>query len=197
MRIKKIENKNEINIINNNINNSNNNIINIKNENNEDEGIWKEFINILDEIFSAKNENSKDINKNTLKKFEKISLNLFNNEKYPIEKFNNYFTDKINKKAQENMNLIHKKNKIFETLTNLENNLIQEKEKGQRKGNFFHWNKDKKEKKVDIKNFDINKFRQEYNLSKEEFSDEFLKNKYIECKGNEEKLFYKIIVVEK
>ena len=89
---KKVENKNEINIINNNINNNNNNIINLKNENNEDEGIWKEFINILDEIFSAKNEKSPDINKNTLKKFEKISLNLFNNEKYPIEKFNNYFT---------------------------------------------------------------------------------------------------------
>ena len=191
---KKVENKNEINIINNNINNNNNNIIN-----NEDEGIWKEFINILDEIFSAKYENSPDINKNTLKKFEKISLNLLNNEKYPIEKFNNYFTDKISKKAIENMNLIHKKNKIFEILNNLQGNLIEEKEKEQRKGSFLgiHWNKNKKEKKVDIKNFDINKFRQEYNLSKEEFSDEFLKNKYIECKGNEEKLFYKIIVVEK
>ena len=195
---KKVENKNEINIINNNINNNNNNIIN-----NEDEGIWKEFINILDEIFSAKNENSPDINKNTLKKFEKISLNLLKKEKFPIDKFNNYFSNKIGKKAQENMNLIHKKNKIFETLNDLQDNLLNEKEKEQKKGSFlgFHWNKDKKEKKVEkkvnVENFDIKKFREEYNLSKEEFSDDFLKNKYIECKGNEENLFEKIIVVEK
>ena len=51
--------------------------------------------------------------------------------------------------------------------------------------------------KVDVKNFDIKEFRKEFNLNEEEFSDDFLKQKYIECKGNQKLIFYHIIGIDK
>ena len=54
-------------------------------------------------------------------------------------------------------------------------------------------NKGHKDKTVDVKKFDIKKFREEYNLSKADFPDKILKQKYIECKGNLQLLFCQLI----
>ena len=161
-------------------------------------------MDILEEIFSEKNEKSKDISKKDIEKFKKISLNLFKNENYPIEKFNEFFNEKISKKAQTNMNLLDKKNTIFLTLNDVQDKLKEDNEKDKKKAGLFgfNWNKDKnKEKKpevkVDVKNFDIKEFRKEFNLNEEEFSDDFLKQKYIECKGNKKLIFYQIVGIDK
>ena len=161
-------------------------------------------MDILEEIFSEKNEKSKEISKKDIEKFKKISLNLFKNEYYPIEKFNEFFNERINKKAQTNMNLIDKKNTIFITLNSIQDQLKEGIEKDKRSKTLFGftWNKDKnKEKKpevkFDVKNFDIKEFRKEFNLSEEEFSDDFLKQKYIECKGKKELIFYHIVGIDK
>ena len=61
----------------------------------------------------------------------------------------------------------------------------------------YFWKKDdNKEKKIDITKFDINGFRKEFNLPENEFPDELLKQKYIECKGNQKQMFYKLLGIE-
>ena len=102
------------------------------------------------------------------------------------------------------MNLLDKKNTIFLALNDVQDKLKEDNEKDKKKAGLFgfNWNKDKnKEKKpevkVDVKNFDIKEFRKEFNLNEEEFSDDFLKQKYIECKGNKKLIFYHIVGIDK
>ena len=193
---KNIENKNiENKIIENKIaenNNNNNEIINktnVGNIQNEDKKTWKEFFNFLENQFSEKKLKQKEIKKGDLDKFKKIALNLIMKGKLPEEKFNDFYKEKYgNRKEDElTMILLAKKTQIFEVLIELESKLRKKKEGGHKE------HKEHKEKNTDVNKFDINKFRKEYNLSEEEFPDALLKQKYIECKGNEKVMFYKLL----
>ena len=181
------ENKIDENKNNDIINNKAQNIWNIKDE---DEGIWKDFIAFLDIQFSEKKAKHKEIKKTDLEKFKKIALNLKKKGKLTEEKFTEYYKEKIElrKHDEKTFNLLNKKNQIYEVLNNLDSNLNQKKEEG----GFFGF-KNKGHKTVNIKKFDIKKFRKEYNLSEAEFPDKELKQKYIDCNGDLQLTFCKLV----
>ena len=188
---KNIENKNNKNNISkkseNNNNNNESNKINIFN-NYLDKNHFKELEQELDIIFSKENEKSEDIEKEDIERLKKIVLNIMKNHKVPSEEITNYFRNKFEKRTpDENFKkLLNKKVKILDILSEMDiktrNDLY----------GIFNDN-DNKGKNVDLKNFDIDNFRKEYNLSKAEFSNAFLRQKYLECKGNEQKMFCKLI----
>ena len=150
--------------------------------------IYKDFKKILSEIFSLKNLKVKEIDKKHFDKLKKYETNLFKNKYFPIEYCSDFIIDskekmkdKISKEVNNNLN--YKKNVIFAELNlisdmNNKNDLI----------------KDNKTKIVDIKNFDINTFRNEFNLSKEDFPDQLLNKLYMECGGSRNKMFTKLII---
>ena len=186
-----VENKNKANVNDNNyINKDKPYIWNLKDE---DEEIWKEFFNFLDVHFSEKNAKYKEIKKADLERFKKISLNLIKNGKLPEEKFNAYFKDKCSNRKEDEftLNIIKKKNQIFEALNESEDKINKKKEGSGFLG--FGGHKEHKEKNVDVKKFNIKKFRKEYNLPEAEFPDNLLKQKYVECKGNEQALFCSLL----
>ena len=174
---------------NNNNNQNNNNKINEKKQIEfvedyleKDPGVWKDFLKQIDVIFSEKYSNTKDIKEGELKKLKKLSLNLTKKNKSTIEKFNDYFSNKIKPKINKNnnSNYLYKKSKIFELLNEVESEINKDKN-------------EKEKKKINPKNFKIKEFRKEYNLDEKEFPDNLLKQKYIECNGNEQDLFIKLI----
>ena len=189
-----VENKNQIVENKNKIIENNNNYINkdkpyIWNLKDEDEEIWKEFFTFLDILFSEKNLKYKEIKKADIDKFKKMSLKLIKKGKLPEEKFNEFYKDKFSNRKEDEftLNLLSKKNQIFEVLNELEDKLNKKKEGSGFFG--FGGHKEHKEKNVDVKKFDVKKFRKEYNLPEAEFPDNLLKQKYIECKGNEKNVF--------
>ena len=197
-------NKNKININNNKINenndkineNNNNNIINDKPNiwyNEKDEEIWKEFYHFLETEFSEKHAKNKEIKKSDIEKFKKISLNLVKKGKLPEEKFSYFYKEKFENRKKDDLtnNFITKKSQIFEALIEIEDKLNKQKEKEKEKG------KDKKEKKVDVKKFDINQFREEFNLSKKEFPDSLIKEKFVQCKGDKGLMLLKLTEINK
>ena len=165
----------------------------------------------MDVIFNEENAKHQEIKEKDLKKLTNIVLKLTKKDKLLNENFNKYIKNKLNQRTTNKytINLIYKKNKIFEIINNPYDSLIKLKGKGEEKekektGFFgYFWGKDNnKEKKVDntkndggkvdVTKFDINGFRKEFNLSEDEFPDELLKEKYIESKGNKNIMFYKV-----
>jgi hypothetical protein len=55
----------------------------------------------------------------------------------------------------------------------------------------------KENKEIDVKNFDIEAFRKEFNLSKDDFPDERLKDYYIKFKGDTKKVFEGLVFIKK
>ena len=122
--------------------------------------ISKEFENKLNKIFKEQNDRKQHIDKNDLEELKKVSIELMQKSgPSPLEKTRTYFEKTLNKRIIEindkNIiaNLACKKNEIFEFLDNLELEL----------------------------SFNIPKFRKEFNLPKEDYSDEFL---LLKCKEN-------------
>ena len=122
--------------------------------------IPKEFENKLSKIFKEQNDRSQHIDKNDLEELKKLSIELLQKGgPTPLEKTRNFFEKKLNKRLNEIndkmiiANLAIKKNEIFEYLDNLELEL----------------------------NFNIPKFRKEFNLPKEDYTDEYL---LLKCKEN-------------
>ena len=120
----------------------------------------KEFENQLDKIFKKQNDIFTHIEKKDLEELKAISMELMKKEgPSPLERTRNYFEKKIKKRINETndkniiSNLAIKQNEIFECLDNLELEL----------------------------NFNIPKFRKEFNLPKEDYTDEFL---LLKCKEN-------------
>ena len=120
----------------------------------------KEFENKLNKIFGKQNDKINHVSKKDLEDLKTIGMELIkNNESSPLEKTRNYFEKILNKRINEIndksiiANLAIKKNEIFEYLDNFELEL----------------------------NFNIPKFRKEFNLPKEDYSDEFL---LLKCKEN-------------
>ena len=186
--IKKDENKSNKSKKNeNNINNNEANKINLIN-NYIDQDYFKEFEQELDIIFSKENEKSEDIDEENISKLKKITLNIMQNHKVPSQEITDYFRKKFEKRTpDENFEkLVNKKVKILEILGELD---ILNRDK------LYGIFKDKGNdgKNVDLKNFDIDKFRKEFNLSEKEYSDDIINRQYLECKGNEQKMFCKLI----
>ena len=90
----------------------------------------------------------------------------------PLERCRDFFDQNFNKRInkineqKKIHNLINKKDEIYTFLDNLEYEL----------------------------NFNISKFREEFNLSKEDFSDEYLISLYKENHCDKKKTFYAIII---
>ena len=145
---------------------------------------WEEFINLFKVIFSPQNNNLENIDENDLEKIKKISLNFMDKdgELSPMEKFNEFFEKyvKIREIEDENIiiNLIKKKNQIFELFYNLESDIIN--------------NKKKEIKNIKFNGFDIQKFREENGLSEEDYSNEFLLIKCKECNWDKTKIIKSI-----
>ena len=195
------DNKNKIN---NNANNNNkinhidNNMINynyfdekkneiIKKDINAqfDAKTYKDLKNILDDIFSDKNLKNKEISKKTLENLKKITEKYFINKYSPLEYFNEYVNiiarEKQNKISKEKFdNLIEKKFFVFDFINKINEKLLSTLKK--------------EPKKVDIKDFNIKEFRNDFQLSEETYPDEFLKKAYLECKGNLNVLVNKLIL---
>ena len=143
----------------------------------------------MDSHFSEKTAKHKEIKKADIEKFKKISLNLIKKGKLPEEKFSEFYKNKFSNRKEDEftLNLLKKKNQIYEALNELEDKLNKKKEGSGFFGLGGH--KEHKEKNVDVKKFDVKKFRKEYDLPEAEFPDNLLKQKYIECKGNEKNVF--------
>ena len=195
------EKKNNNNIINNNI--INNNIIkydyfdekkkaSIKKGLNDkfDTKNYKNLKKILDEIFIEKNLNKQEINTKSKDILKKEAEKLFKNKDDPLEYFNgyinNFINDKQKKLSQEQMNnLVHKKIFVFQTMNEFNAQPLP------------ILNKTGKEpKKVDLKDFDIQGLRKDFNLSEEQYPDEYLQKLYKAYKGDLDRIVLKLVTKE-
>ena len=193
--------KNNNNIINNNI--INNNIIkydyfdekkkeSIKKGLNDkfDTKIYKNLKKILDEIFLEKNLNKQEINTKSKDSLKKEAEKLFKNKDDPLEYFNGYINNLMNEKqkklSQEQINnLVHKKIFVFQTMNDINAQLLP------------MLNKTGKEpKKVDLKDFDIQGLRKDFNLSEEQYPDEYLQKLYKAYKGDLDRIVLKLVTKE-
>ena len=128
-------------------------------------------------IFREQNDNQKTIDKNDLEELKNLSFILISSGGDPVKESNKFFEKHFNKRVSEIKNnkilhnLINKKEEIFKFLDELD---------------------------VEVKlNFDINKFRQEYNLSEKDYSSEYLFSKLKENNGDKAKTFFSIINQDK
>ena len=128
-------------------------------------------------IFREQNDNQKTIDKNDLEELKNLSFILISSGGDPVKESNKFFEKHFNKRVSEIKNnkilhnLINKKEEIFKFLDELD-----------------------EEVKL---NFDINKFRQEYNLSEKDYSSEYLFSKLKENNGDKAKTFFSIINQDK
>ena len=192
-------NNNENNIVINNNNEINKNIIpdyfDIKRieamkkdiKKNYDMTIYKELNKVLTDIFSEKNLNTKDIDKKSLEKLKNININLVKEKHFPLNFISDFINETKLKLSIYNINIEHKKNKIYTVVDEVNNEIYPKLNNAE---------KEKNKKKIDIKKFNIEAFRKEYNLDKKEFSDEKLKEAYIKCEGNITKTFEKLVGIK-
>ena len=198
--------QNELNKDNNELNNNketnNNNVINkniipdyfdekkleaMKKEpkKNYDMSIYKDLNNVLKVIFSEKNLKTKEIDKKSLESLKKIGIKLLKEKKFPLNFISDFIKETKQNLAKDNFNLEQKKCEIYKMFDEINDEIFPKLNNAE---------KEKDKKKVDIKKFNIEAFRKEYNLSKEEFSDEVLKDAYIKSGGDLVKTFSKIII---
>jgi hypothetical protein len=147
----------------------------------EKEGIERENKNDIESklkyIFREQNDNQKNTDKNDLEELKNLSYILISSGGDPVKESNKFFEKHFNKRVSEIKNnkilhnLINKKEEIFKFLDELD---------------------------AEVKlNFDINKFRQEYNLSEKNYSSEYLISKLKENKWDKTKAFCSIINQDK
>ena len=190
------DNNNENNNQKNNNNIINNNLIQdyfdekrieaMKNESKKqyDMRVYKDLNNILKDIFSEKNLSSKDIDKKNLDKLKSVGIKLLKEKKYPLNFFSDFTKDlKINLSIH-NINFNHKKIEIYKMFDGINNEILPTLNNAE---------KEKDLKKLDVKNFSVEAFRKEYNLSEKDFSDEVIKEAFMKCNGNAAKAFYKLV----
>lgn len=131
----------------------------------------------LKHIFREQNDNQKTIDKNDLEELKNLSYILISSGGDPVKESNKFFEKHFNKRVSEIKNnkilhnLINKKEEIFKFLDELD-----------------------EEVKL---NFDINKFRQEFNLSEKDYSSEYLISKLKENNRDKAKTFFSIINQDK
>ena len=181
------------------VENGNNNNNKLKKPIFEKDEDYKEFDDLLDVIYSDKNIKSKDVNKREIDKLKTITLNLLKNKKQPFDRFNEYFTIKIKPKIknENSTNINLKKIKIFEILNEIDyemqKNLKPRKNSGK---NAFFGIFGNNNKNDNLKHFNIKEFREEFNLDEKNYPDKVLKEKYKECNGDKNKMFYQLVVKE-
>ena len=146
-----------------------------------DKKIYKEFHKILNDIFSYKNLKNKYISIKIVEIFKKQARKLLINKECPLDYFSQYICELIERTPKEFHNNLHEKRiEIFQILNKINDDILREK----------ILNKEREERQnIDIKNFDIEAFRKEFNLSKEDFPDKLIKKFFIKYKGNTEKMF--------
>ena len=149
--------------------------------------VYEELNEILDSIFSRNNLVNGTIDEKNLERLLNICTNLFRNRHLPIEYFNAYFNSLMktigeNASKEIKYNLQMKKSIIYQNLNRLNNEITPNMNSNQKKGG-----------KINLKNFNIKKFREEFNLSEKDFPDEKLNNLYIANNGNFERMFSKLI----
>ena len=149
--------------------------------------VYEELNEILDSIFSRNNLVNGTIDEKNLERLLNICTNLFRNRHQPIEYFNEYFNSLMktigeNASKEIKYNLQMKKSIIYQNLNRLNNEITPNMNSNQKKGG-----------KINLKNFNIKKFREEFNLSEKDFPDEKLNNLYIANDGNFERMFSKLI----
>ena len=149
--------------------------------------VYEELNEILDSIFSRNNLVNGTIDEKNLERLLNICTNLFRNRHLPIEYFNAYFNSLMktigeNASKEIKYNLQMKKSIIYQNLNRLNNEITPNMNSNQKKGG-----------KINLKNFNIKKFREEFNLSEKDFPDEKLNNLYIANDGNFERMFSKLI----
>ena len=148
--------------------------------------VYEELNEILDSIFSRNNLVNGTIDEKNLERLLNICTNLFRNRHQPIEYFNEYFNSLMktigeNASKEIKYNLQMKKSIIYQNLNRLNNEITPNMNSNQKKGG-----------KINLKNFNIKKFREEFNLSEKDFPDEKLNNLYIANNGNFERMFSKL-----
>ena len=148
--------------------------------------VYEELNEILDSIFSRNNFVNGTIDEKNLERLLNICTNLFRNRHQPIEYFNEYFNSLMktigeNASKEIKYNLQMKKSIIYQNLNRLNNEITPNINSNQKKGG-----------KIDLKNFNIKKFREEFNLSEKDFPDEKLNNLYIANNGIFERMFSKL-----
>ena len=154
-----------------------------------DKKIYKNFNKNLNDIFSKKHLKDKTIEKKSLENLLKNAKKLFEEKNCPLEYFSQYFSDLIEKEPKEfHDNLNNKKIEIFKSLEKINSEIT-------KKLNLKEVQKENKE--IDVKNFDIEAFRKEFNLSKDDFPDERLKDYYIKFKGDTKKVFEGLVFIKK
>ena len=147
--------------------------------------VYKDLNNILNEIFAEKNLNTKEIDKKSLERLKNINIKLVKEKRFPLNFISDFINDTKLKLSIYNINIDHKKNEIYSVINGVNDEIFPKLNNAE---------KEKDKKKVDIKKFNIEAFRKEYNLSKEEFSDEVLKDAYIKSGGDLVQTFSKIII---
>ena len=173
---------------------------NLKNkEKQEAKELIKQFENLLDKIFSEENLKLNDIKKDDEDKFINLSNKLLKYHIVAIEVFSLYL-NKIRNNISENLidNLNSKKNKIFQIVNNMDDQHIKKNKKllfglfgGKGEKN------DSKKNKNDIKDFEINDFRKEFNLDEKEFPNNLIKEAYKKCNGDKNKMFTALVFTKK
>ena len=159
----------------------------------------KQFENLLDKIFSEENLKYNDIKKDDEDKFINLANKLLKYNVVAIEVFSLYL-NKIRNNISDNYfdNLNSKKNKIFQIVNNMDEQHAK-KNKGLLLGLFGRKGekKDNKKNKNDIKDFDINDFRKEFNLDEKEFPNNLIKEAYKKYNGDKNKMFTALVLTKK
>ena len=168
-------------------------------EKQEAKDLIKQFENLLDKIFSEENLKYKDIKKEDEDKFINLANKLLKYNVVAIEVFSLYL-NKIRNNISDNYfdNLNSKKNKIFQIVNNMDEQHAK-KNKGLLLGLFGGKGekKDNKKNKNDIKDFDINDFRKEFNLDEKEFPNNLIKEAYKKYNGDKNKMFTALVLTKK
>jgi hypothetical protein len=168
-------------------------------EKQEAKELIRQFENLLDKIFSEENLKCNDIKKDDENKFINLANKLLKYNIIAIEAFSIYL-NKIRNNISINYidNLNSKKNKIFQIVNDMDEQHIQKNKsllfglfggKGEKKDN--------KKNKNDIKDFDVNDFRKEFNLDEKEFPNNLIKEAYKKYNGDKNNMFTALVLTKK
>ena len=155
--------------------------IKIEKKDNQIQSLIQGFNDVLSSII-----NNNNIDKNHLEELKDYSKNLINNNLYPIELSNKYFSEIYKKLHYENKLNAEEVSKIakiseitFETIEKICSELSKNSKKTEKK----------KPKKLDIKNF-----RKLYGIKEEDADDKTIKDLYKKCDQDEFKTYQNIIL---
>ena len=170
-----------------------------KKEKQEAKELIKQFENLLDKIFSEESLKYDDIKKDDENRFINLANKLLKFNLVALEIFSLYLSNIRNNISESYIdNLNSKKNKIFQIVNNMDDP-SNKKNKSLLFGLFGGKGekKDNKKNKNEIKDFDINDFRKEFNLDEKEFPDNLIKEAYKKNNGNKNKTFTSLVLTKK